>query len=253
MAKPSVVQRAAAATVYRQVAAFRPACSLARRPHMCINALATAAPGVEPQASPMAPLPALSSQPAAHYYGTVVVRAIGGGAGGGAAAPSSPAVGEKRKHRGEVDAERQQEEEGQEEQELLASAFVLARYSPYFNRALAERWGGDGQQLDVPVDSLPAFKQLLEYMHSMGKVLPEGGSCQLKQKLARKRQAAMPRRAAVNGLQPVDSVVRACVHDMVCACRCCRDSAPAGRGACVRCGGLRCSHSRQPETAKVRP
>ena len=59
--------------------------------------------------------------------------------------------------------------------ELLASAFVLAHYSPYFNRALAEQWGGGGKQLEVHVDSVPAFRHLLEYMHSMGKELPQGG------------------------------------------------------------------------------
>ncbi|KAL4457720.1 hypothetical protein ABPG75_012585 [Micractinium tetrahymenae] len=54
-----------------------------------------------------------------------------------------------------------------------ASAFILASYSPYFRRALAKEWGGEGKRLEVTACP-EAFGHLLEWVHSLGKALPQG-------------------------------------------------------------------------------
>lgn len=58
--------------------------------------------------------------------------------------------------------------------EYRASAFLLASYSPFFRRALAKVWGGEGKRLEVTAPPEP-LGHLLEWVHSLGKALPEGG------------------------------------------------------------------------------
>ena len=162
----------------------------------------------------MAPHPAVSSRKGSQYYDAVlVVRATAQAASADFVETGEAEEGQERQHmqqvkqeqRDEQQQQQQQQEEqgeqgeqeeraGEEGQEMLASAFVLAHYSPYFSAALTEHWGGSCKRLEVTVDSLPAFKHLLEFMHSMGKVLPDGESCQL---------------------------TRGCMHDRASSC-CCR-------------------------------
>jgi hypothetical protein len=124
----------------------------------------------------MAPRPALSSRQGTEYYDTLLIVRTAGAP----AAPSASAVGEKTKRSQEdggeeaEEAEAEQAQAQQEAEQMLASAFVLAQCSPYFSAALAEQWGGDRKRVEVTVDSIPAFQHLLEFMHSMGKALPEG-------------------------------------------------------------------------------
>lgn len=57
--------------------------------------------------------------------------------------------------------------------EFRASAFLLASYSPFFERALAKEWGGEGKRLEVTATCPESFGHLLEWMHSLGKALPQ--------------------------------------------------------------------------------
>ncbi|KAL4457716.1 hypothetical protein ABPG75_012581 [Micractinium tetrahymenae] len=63
-------------------------------------------------------------------------------------------------------------DQAQEAAEFAASAYLLASYSPYFDRALATEWGGEGKRLQITVPSVKAFGHLLEWVHSLGKALP---------------------------------------------------------------------------------
>ncbi|KAL4457717.1 hypothetical protein ABPG75_012582 [Micractinium tetrahymenae] len=67
-------------------------------------------------------------------------------------------------------------EGAQREQEAVAfraSAFLLAHYSPYFRRALAKEWGGEGKRLELTTASIESLSHLLEWVHSLGRTLPD--------------------------------------------------------------------------------
>ena len=49
--------------------------------------------------------------------------------------------------------------------EFRASAFLLASYSPFFERALAKEWGGEGKRLEVTATCPESFGHLLEWMN----------------------------------------------------------------------------------------
>ena len=172
---------------------------------------------------PMAPRPALSSRQGTEYYDTLLIVRTADEP----AASSASAVGEKRKRSQEdgeeEEAQAEQARAQQEGEQMLASGFVLTQCSPYFRAALGEQWGGDRKRVEVTVDSIPAFQHLLEFMHSMGKALPEGAlpasqpACQ-----AAKQPGIVcmtPTRASVCGMgscgRPHSST---CVRLIVCRC-----------------------------------